>query len=308
VEIAEPSSVPIERSIKGAASIYLWLVLFVLIGSSTAFAAKLVVRSIPFGVLMTVRFGAAGLCLLPVSWNRLRSVTRADLGRLLVVGAFCVPVNQTFFLNGTRLAPTTHVALIYAACPLVVLGLATLLKQEQPRASRLLGIILSVAGVGLVALDSMLVAHTTVRGDFRGDLLLVGAVTSWGVYLTLNKPLIVRYGAVPVLAGTFLAGALLSLPVTIISFPGWRTLLAAPVNAWWGLAYLVLIVSVFGLACQNQALQKLDASQVAVANNVSTILTVIWGIALLAEPLSVSLVLGALLTLGGSVWAGRAPA
>ena len=36
--------------------------------------------------------------------------------------AFCVPINQSFFLSGARLAPASHIALIYAACPLVVLA------------------------------------------------------------------------------------------------------------------------------------------------------------------------------------------
>ena len=40
-----------------------------------------------------------------------------------------------------------------------------------------------------------------------GDLLLLGAVASWGGYITVNKPLVARYGSLTVLAGTFLAGS-----------------------------------------------------------------------------------------------------
>jgi drug/metabolite transporter (DMT)-like permease len=285
--------------------VIVWVVLLILIGSSTATAAKMVVGSIPFGVLMTLRFGIAGLCLLPFTWKPLIRLIRDDIGSLLVVAAFCVPINQTFFLNGTRLAPTTHVALIYAACPLVVLALASILGQERPRVGRLIGILASVAGVALVWLDSMLITRSTAHVDLRGDLLLVCAVASWGVYLTLNKPLIARHGALPVLAGTFLAGSLLALPVAIFSFPGWDALTSSSVNAWWGLGYLAVVVSVLGLACQNQALRSLDSSQVAAANNVATMLTVSWGVLLLGEALSASLVVGAALTLGGAVWAGR---
>jgi drug/metabolite transporter (DMT)-like permease len=48
-----------------------------------------------------------------------------------LTGAFCVPINQAFFLNGARLAPTTHVGLIYALCPMVVLLLAWASGQER---------------------------------------------------------------------------------------------------------------------------------------------------------------------------------
>ena len=43
------------------------------------------------------------------------------------------------------------------------------------------------------------------------DLLLVGAVLSWGGYIAVSKPLVERHGALPALAATFLVGCLLSV-------------------------------------------------------------------------------------------------
>ena len=47
-----------------------YLVLMVLIGSSTAPAARFAVREMPAGLLPLIRFGVAGLCLLPMVWRR----------------------------------------------------------------------------------------------------------------------------------------------------------------------------------------------------------------------------------------------
>ena len=112
---------------------YLFLVLMVLIGSSTATAAKFAVRELPIGLLPIARFGTAGLCLLPIVLRngRWAKMLREDRGRLLLAAPLCVPINQCFFLSGARLAPTTHVGLIYATCPLVVLMLATAIGQER---------------------------------------------------------------------------------------------------------------------------------------------------------------------------------
>ena len=77
----------------------------VVIGSSTATAAKFAVRDLPAAYLPLVRFGVAGLCLLPVAWRgRRRSCgwSGATGCRLLATAALCVPINQAFFLNGTR--------------------------------------------------------------------------------------------------------------------------------------------------------------------------------------------------------------
>ncbi len=287
---------------------YFFLALMVLIGSSTATAAKFAVRELPVGLLPLVRFGGAGLALLPFVWGRgtLIRLLREDGPRLLAAAALCVPVNQTFFLHGTRLAPTTHVGLIYALCPLVVLGLAIRLGQERPVKGRLVGVVASVLGAGVIAVGNLLRPGGLRPDGLAGDLLLVGAVGSWGAYLTVNKPLVAKHGAIAVLAATFLAGALLYAPVAAASAADWSPRLAtASATAWWSLTYLTLIVSVFGLACQNHALRRLDASHVATVGNLSPVLTVLWGIWLLREPLTPALLAGGALTLGGILWAGR---
>ena len=79
---------------------------------------------------------------------------------------------------------------------------------------RLWGVLASIAGVVVIGLGNLWGGHggspAETRNVMLADLLLVGAVLSWGAYLTLSKPLILRHGALPVLAGTFLMGCLLS--------------------------------------------------------------------------------------------------
>ena len=286
---------------------FVFLALMVLIGSSTATAAKFAVRELPVGLLPLIRFGIASLCLVPIlaqseSWRKL---FREDFGRLAVAALLCVPVNQTFFLNGTRLAPTTHVGLIYAACPLVVLLLATALGQERLVAARVGGILVTVAGAVVIGIGSLMNQGTESSRELWGDLLLVGAVASWGGYLTVNKPLVARHGSMAVLAGTFLLGSLIDLPIAALTYPrhtSWGVISPA---AWWGVAHLALVVTVLGLACQNQALRRLDASQVATIGNAAPLLTIVWGVWLLGETITVSLVIGGALILGGILWTGR---
>ena len=301
IELAEP-----RRDRDPGAAVF--LVLMVLIGSTTATAAKFAVKDVPLGLLPFARFGIAGLCLLPIAWRNgsLRKMIREDGWRLLVTSAFCVPINQVFFLAGTRLAPTSHVGIIYATCPLVVLLLATFLGQERMVARRLVGVVLSVAGVIVIGAGNLL--NGNGAADFhtlRGDLLLVAAVIAWGAYLTANKPLVSRYGSMPTLAGTFIVGSLLQLPITVATFPGFESLRSVSTTAWMGVLYLAFVVTIFGLFCQNQSLRRLDASQVATVGNAAPMLTIVWGVSLLGEEIGVSLVVGAMLTIAGILWASR---
>lgn len=290
-----------------------WLVMMVLVGSTTATAAKFATGGLPVGLLPVLRYGTAGLCLLPWVWNRqiFSRMFRRDIGRLFLASACCVPINQTFFLHGTKLAPTTHVGLIYAACPLVVLALACLLGQEKLRWNRAAGIVLSVAGLAIVGLGNLWrskgAGAAAAAGDpIQGDLLLIGAVVSWGAYLTFNKPLVDRHGPLPVLAVTFVLGALLDLPIALASTDlRFDFFHPSTFLAWRGLAWLAFGATLCGLAAQNQALRLFDASQVAAVGNISPLLTIVWGVSLLGEELSPALVIGGLATLAGVAWTGR---
>lgn len=281
--------------------------LAVLILSSTPVAAKYVVRGLPVGLIPLVRFGGAGLILGPIflRGGALGRMVRLDWRRLLLAGAFCVPINQGFFLAGARYAPAGHIGLIYAACPLVVLALAWLLGQERLAGVRVVGVAASIAGVALVAAENLGRADAAGRDALRGDLLEVVAVVAWGIYLTVNKPLVARHGALPVLAATFLVGAGLDLPLALASYPTWPPLAEAGAAAWLALAYMVTVISVGGLAFQNLAMRWFDASQVATFGNISPLLTVLWGCLLFGERVAPIAAVGGALVVVGILWAGR---
>jgi drug/metabolite transporter (DMT)-like permease len=291
---------------------YIYLALMVLIGSTTSPFAKVAVSELPVGVLPLLRFGFAGLCLIPFVSDRgaLWRLLRDDAPRLALVAAFCVPINQGFFLNAARLGPNSHVGLFYAICPLVVWLLAWMLGHERLDLGRLWGILASITGVVVIGLGNLWGGHGGSAGEARdvmlADLLLVGAVTSWGAYLTLSKPLIARHGALPVLAGTFLVGCLLEVPIVLITLPGWLPMIGrASAAAWISLGILALLITPLNLALQNLSLRRLDASQVATFSNAAPILTVVWGVWFFHEALSPALVVGGLLTLGGIFWTSR---
>jgi drug/metabolite transporter (DMT)-like permease len=290
---------------------FVYVALMVVLGSTTAAAAKIAVRELPISLLPILRFGVAGLCVLPLIGGRgqLTRLFREDGLGLVLVAALCVPVNQGFFLSASRLGPTSHVGIFYATAPLVVLLGAWALRLERPDRARLWGVLASVSGIAVIGVgnlwDGGKGAATDVRSVAVGDLLLVGAVLSWGAYITLSKPLIVKHGALPVLAGTFLAGSALTMPAALWTMPGWPPAHQISMSSWLALGYLSLIVTPLGQACQNLALHRLDASQVATYSNASPLLTVIWGLWLFDELLTPALVVGGALTLGGLFWTSR---
>lgn len=294
---------------------YVSVALMVLLGSFTAAAAKVAVRDLPVSIVPIVRFGVAGLCLIPLVWGKgtLKRLMREDGWLLVIAAALFVPINQSFFLNASRFAPTTHVAVFYAAVPLVVLMLACVLGHERFHRARLWGMLASIAGVAVIALGNLwgtaaplAKAAPPTSAVLWGDLLLVGAVASWGGYLTLSKPLVARHGAVPVLVGTFLIGTLLDVPVALATHSGWSGPAGVSSASWIALALLALVITPLGQVFQNVSLRRLDASEVATFSNGAPVLTVVWGVWFFEEAITIALTVGGLLTVLGIFWSARA--
>ena len=284
----------------------------VLFGSTTAAAAKFAVAELPVSLVPALRFGMAGLCLLPWMLGRgvLLRMIREDALLLLVTAALCVPINQGFFLSAARLGPTSHVGIFYATCPLVVLLMAWAMRIERLDRRRLWGVLASVAGIVVIGLGNFWGGEsrstTEIRDVVLADFLLVGAVLSWGGYIAVSKPLVERHGAMAAVAATTLVGCLLSLPVAVWTWPGLASLAPVSRSAWVALAVLGLIITPLGWAFQNLSLRRFDASQVATFSNGSPVLTIVWGMWLFEEVLTPALIAGGALTLGGIYWASRA--
>jgi drug/metabolite transporter (DMT)-like permease len=291
---------------------YVYVALMVVLGSTTAAAAKFAVAELPVPLVPAIRFGLAGLCLLPWVLGRgvLLRMIREDALLLLVTAALCVPINQGFFLSAARLGPTSHVGIFYATCPLVVLLLAWSMRIEKPDRGRLWGVLASVAGIVVIAIGNFWGGANGSPAEIRqivlADLLLVGAVTSWGGYIAVSKPLVAKHGAMPAVSATVLVGCLLTLPVAVWTWPGLASFAPVSRSAWIALAVLGLVITPLGWAFQNLSLRRFDASQVATFSNAAPVLTIVWGMWLFGEQLTPALVGGAALTLGGIYWASKA--
>lgn len=292
---------------------YVYLAIMIVLGSTTSPLAQMAVRQLPIGLVPLLRFGTAGLMLIPFvgGFGAVRELIRRDWKRLTVVAACCVPINQYFFLTAAKLGTNAHVGLFYATVPLVVWLLAWAIGQEALDLRRLGGILISIAGVLVIGLGNILGADAArtaaeARSVMIADVLLIFAVISWGAYVALSRPLVMRHGALPTLAGAFLVGCVMQVPLALLTAPSWGVQLrSATMSAWISLAVLAGVMTPINLALQNLALRRLDASAVAAFSNVAPVLTVVWGVWLFGELLSPALVVGGVLTLAGVFWTSR---
>lgn len=220
---------------------------------------------------------------------------KRDWPRIIFLGVTGVAINQTLFLLGLRFSSPLHSALLYAITPILVLIGAVLYLGERLTWKKALGVLLALAGVLLVLLAQGL---DLSRGPLQGDLITLVAVFTWSAYTVAGKPLLARYDALTATVWIFLCGALVMLPVGIPVLTHFRP--AVPtMRGWLEIGFLSLVTSGVAFTLWYVALQRLQASQVAVFSNLQAPLTALlaW-LVMGAVPEHAAIAGGALVLLG----------
>ena len=200
-----------------------------------------------------------------------RRPERRDWGRILLLSVTGIVINQTLFLLGLRFSSPLHSALLYAFTPILVLIGAVLHLGERLTWRKSAGVLFALVGVLIVLLAQGL---DLSRGPLKGDLITLVAVFTWSAYTVAGKPLLQRYDAISLTAWIFLCGAVVMLPFGIAMLAHFDFSLPST-RGWLEIAYLSLVTSGIAFTLWYFALQRLQASQVAVFSNLQAPLTAI---------------------------------
>ena len=162
-----------------------------------------------------LRVGTAAIFLLTVAFARGRiTLPRRDVIRLLLLGVVGNGLYQLFFVHGVARTRAGNAALIVAAAPAFIALFARVRGLERVRRLTLVGIALSVLGVGLVIAGSARPANGEVT--LLGSVLVFFGVLCWSVYTIMLQPYTTRIDVIRLSAITMVGGA---VPLLIASTP-----------------------------------------------------------------------------------------
>lgn len=262
-------------------------------------AGKLVLRSVGALALAQLRVTGAAILfgLFFFGWRRrppLRA-TRREWGFLALTAIFGITLNQLFFIGGIGQTSAAHAGLIVALGPVLVLILSCAMRLEALTVLKLLGAIISFAGVAVLTGGNL----SNGRGTgWIGDAILFAGSAFFAYYTILVKEIAGRYDALTLNTVIFALGAALMLPFTgrAILHTGWRSL---PGRAWWEIAFMVVFGTVISYLIYAFALTELTASRVAAFAYLQPVIAASLAIWLLAETLTRPVVIGGSLILFG---------
>jgi len=280
---------------------YFYVLVQQLIGSTTHIVAQDASQHIEPGLLLLLRSTGASLVFLILlfvterRWNVFHRIQREDIGRMLLLGMLNVPLNQLLYLHGVKYTTPANSALLYAMTPAFVFLFTSVLHSERPSWRKALGIIIAFVGTGILMFEegiSLRAEHTT------GNILIFIAVIAWSLFTMLGRPLVLKYGAVYVTAVNMILGTILYLPFGILS-SNFSVLTSMANVSWVEVAYLALIASVLNYLLWYAALVKLEATRVAIFQNLQPIITTSLALFLGRAVLTGQFLIGAVLALIG---------
>jgi drug/metabolite transporter (DMT)-like permease len=199
---------------------------------------------------------------------------------------------------GFAYAPAGIGTLIMATQPLLIAILASAAGTERLTPTTMIGFAVSFAGTALLVWGND-GSKTSVAQSvlLLGCTLIFLAGLGWSVYVVFSKPLLQKYGALKI---TGLSNVVILVPsLLFISSDTITALQSMDGQAVASLIFLILIGATAAVFTWNYAAGHLRPSLLGASLYVLTVIALIAGWAILAEPITLSILLAAGLIMAG---------
>ena len=280
--------------------IYIKLLLTAFFWGGTFVAGRILKDNVgPFSAAF-LRFAVASILLLAIVRRNdgcFPQLKRSQWLPVALLGLTGVFAYNAFFFKGLQLISAGRASLIIATSPVLIAIFSAWVYGEKLSPVKITGILVSVAGAMVVISKGSLVAIFR-NGLGTGELMIFGCVASWVAYSLLGKSVMATISPLVAVAYSAAVGAVfLFLPAWAEGLPG--DLQRYTPTEWAGIIYLGLFGTVIGFVWYYEGIRKLGALRAGLFINFVPISAIILAFLLLAEPVTVSLLVGAGLVVTG---------
>jgi drug/metabolite transporter (DMT)-like permease len=273
-------------------------------GASVVATRYVVVQTSPV-VLACLRYSIAAACMAVVFRARaFPPMAARDRAVIVALGVLFFGVFPWSFSASLTHLPSAQVALIVATNPLVTLLLSRLRGIERITSRAMVGQLIAFGGLAL-ALPRPTGGVMVAADAWQGYLEIGITVLCGAAYNVWSRPMLMRYGALPVTSLGMVAGAAALAPLALAA--GFATHVRTITPAGWGaVLFLGTLGGAVGFGLWAWALERSTPSRVAVFLALNPITAIALGALLLGEPVTLRLLLGLAAVLAGIQVVSRA--
>jgi drug/metabolite transporter (DMT)-like permease len=279
---------------------YFKLLLTAIFWGGTFISGRMLAGSVPPFSAAFFRFLFASVCLYALVVRRegkFPRLSRQQIIPVVLLGLTGVFAYNVFFFNGLKLISAGRASIIIANNPIVISVLAALLFKEALSAIKIIGILISVTGA-ITAISGGDPRVLFAGGIGIGDLFIFGCVLSWSAYSLLGKRVMRDLSPLTAVSHSAAVGVLLLLiPACMEGMPS-----AAPAYSpadWGNLAYLGVFGTVLGFVWYYEGIRVIGPARASLFINFVPISAICLAHLILEEPLTPSLLAGAIMVVAG---------
>jgi drug/metabolite transporter (DMT)-like permease len=226
------------------------------------------------------------LVLVPLIGKPKTKFQRNDLPRLLVI-AFANVVAYHLSINfGESTVSAGLAGILVSTGPVFIVALSAITLKERIGSRIALSLVSALIGVIVLSIGGLNAGSASAIGIIE---LLITAV-SYAVFAVLSKPLVQKYGAPPIAIWAALIGTVMLLPfisqslvtqVASLSSAGWASVL-----------YLSILSTVIGYLLFYTLVSRGAVSRLSIQLYIIPVISVIGGVFLLGESVTVYTIIG----------------
>jgi drug/metabolite transporter (DMT)-like permease len=278
---------------------YLFLILTTSIWGSLYVVTRIALETVPPITLLFFRYVTASVALYALACHggKLVRIKPEHRGTIVFIGAVAYFLSVGAQILGTKYAGPSVAALINAMNPVFITLFAVILLKEKLTFSKVFALFTTLAGAYIILGGAKNV------GTVIGIAFSLFSVLLWSISAIFVRRITQHYDAITVTAYAIFVATLCSLPVASIE------LALVPHNGIFSFTnvfcFLYLGVICTGLASilWNKSLSLVEASTCSLFYPIQPLVSVLLGITVLGEKMSLRFMIGALLIVGGILYA-----
>lgn len=242
---------------------------------------------LPALTLTCLRYFIAGIGITIIYYLRKKDIRidKKDLPYIIRLSFLGVVLNGVLFFIGIKTTSSVNTAIISSTTPLIVCVIGFIFFKEKVSKRNILSVIVSVLGILFLLVNGDLSKLLNINFN-KGDLAILGAVTSNGIYIIGSKKMLKKYEIEKLLAYVFLITALILSPALIfekkfyiISQISYKSILS--------LLYMAIFSSLIAFLLQQKGIKKLGPIKAAVYTNLIPIYSILLSSLILKERVTV---------------------
>ena len=280
--------------------IYLKLLLTAIFWGGTFVAGRLVAQNIgPYSIAF-LRFTIASVLLLLLTWiieGTLPKLKKSQIIPVILLGIIGIFIYNVMFFKGLKIIEAGRASLIIATCPIFITICSAMFLKEKINLVKGLGIVISVCGA-IIVISKGNLSRIFGGGLGLGELYIFCCVLSWVTYSLIGKAVMKNLSPLVSVSYSSAVGAIALLVPAL--FEGLAQNITSQSSLeWLCISYLGVFGTVIGFVWYYQGVERIGPTKAGLFINFVPISAILCAFFILKEPITVSLMIGAVLVISG---------